>query len=132
GAAFLLMSAGKPGVAGQMAVMKQLANLAKAMHDMHQVEGSRRRAQAIEGAVRRDLSKVAAALSEGAKQEKADAVASTDPRAAEAARVAQQGQTSTTRAAGSPLPNKLADGKPRTGAGVRTGPDRGSGRGPER
>lgn len=134
GAAFLLMSASKPGAAGQIAVMKQLANLAKAMHDMHQVEGSLRRAQAIEAAVRGDLSKVATALGATAKKEKTDAISAIDPRAAEAAQVAQQGQASvsTTRASVSPLPNKLTEGKPRTRTGVRTGPDRGSGRGSER
>lgn len=63
-AAALLGSAtgGRNSAAAQAAMLRQLANLAKALYDMHVADKDLRRAQQIESAVRNDLVKVAATL----------------------------------------------------------------------
>lgn len=131
GAAYLMLAANKPGVAGQAAVLRQMANLAKALHDMHQAEGAVRRAAAVQRAVLSDLRTVSDRLSAAGRTEVLAQVAAADPPAATAARVAQQGRGSGTVPLAPPIPNKLPE-RPRTGPGVRTGPGRDSDRGPER
>ncbi|WP_156391783.1 MULTISPECIES: hypothetical protein [unclassified Nocardioides] len=62
GTAYLLLAASRPGPAAYVAVLKQLANLAKALHDMHRAEAAARRARTIQLVVRRDLDMVSRRL----------------------------------------------------------------------
>lgn len=121
GAALLLLSASQSG-RGQMAqavMLRQLANLAKAIHDMHKADQDSRRAAQIERAVRGDLAKVAAWLPEpGPVGHHASEAAETVRRA----RVAQ-GRTATAEPMSSPLPNTISPDRPRTPAGPATRPE---------
>lgn len=132
GAAYLLLAAAKPGAAGQLVMLKQLANLAKALHDMHRAEGASRRAQTIATAARMQLETVSQRLGTLEVRESAQRVTLLDPQAAEAVRVAQRGQQTAPRAPGSPIPNELPDARPRTGPGARKGPGHTPGRDHER
>ncbi|HVK28563.1 MAG TPA: hypothetical protein VM575_09480 [Nocardioides sp.] len=116
GTAYLLLAASRPGPAAYAAVLKQLANLAKAIHDMHRAEAAARRARTIQLVVRRDLDTVskrlrAAGVGTGAG---ASALTTRDPGSD------QRGPTTTPGAAGQPRPQ----------TGPRQAPGRGSDRGP--
>jgi hypothetical protein len=123
GAAMLLMQAtrGGHGVAAQAIMLRQLANLAKALYDMHKTAGEARRAAEISAAVRGQLAQVAARLPEPVMAG-ANGPATFDPEVAATIQRAQQGQAPM-RTPGSPLPNKLEPGRPRQA--TRPGRDRG-------
>lgn len=132
GAAYLMLAAASGGASAQVVVLTQLANLAKALHDMHRAEGASRRAQAIETAVRTQLVTVSNRLAEAELKETAARVAVLEPEAAAAVSRARTGQAPATRVPGSPLPNQLPDARPRTTPGAPTGPARSPERGQER
>jgi hypothetical protein len=123
GAAMLLVQAtrGGHGVAAQAIMLRQLANLAKALYDMHKTAGEARRAAEISAAVRGELAQVAARLPEPVMAG-ASGPATFDPEVAATIQRAQQGQAPM-RTPGSPLPNKLEPGRPRQA--TRPGRDRG-------
>jgi hypothetical protein len=64
GASLVLMAAamGGTGTAAQAIMLRQLLNVAKAVHDMHKASNDLRRARQISDVVRHQLSQVAAAL----------------------------------------------------------------------
>lgn len=63
GAAYVLLAASRAtGATRYLVLLTQLANLAKAVHDMHQSEAAIRRANAIQAAAQRDLGRVATVL----------------------------------------------------------------------
>lgn len=159
GAAYVLLSATLPGAAGQLAMLKSLANLARALYDMHQADGAARRANAIHTAVRTQLSHVNARLlaamppapappadraeGGGVAVLERTAPAAVDPTAAEAARIARIGQSApqAPRTPGgpasplpSPLPNPLPERPPaeRQRPGARPGGHDQADRGTER
>jgi hypothetical protein len=123
GAAMLLMSAarGGQGTTAQAIMLRQLANLAKALHDMHRAVGEVRRAGEIAAAVRGQLALVASRLPEPATVGEC----AVDARMAETVRCAQQGQ-SPVRAQGSPVPRALEPQRPRqvSGPGRDSGQER--------
>ena len=90
GAALLLASAarGGGGPAAQAVLLRQLANLAKAVHDMHCAAGELQRAGEIEHAVRGQLRQVSDRLNAAQVLE----LSTVDREAYEAARLAAQGQ----------------------------------------
>lgn len=119
GAALLLMSAarGGQGVAAQMVMLRQLANLAKAIHDMHKAAGDARQAAAIAATVRGQLATVGARLEADQRAWQAAEVARTDPQAAAAAARARTGQVQPgTASLGAPVPNPLTP-RPRIDVG---------------
>ena len=99
GAALLLISAAKGGrgAVAQAVMLRQLANLAKAVYDMHRADQDARRAAQIERSIRRDLATVSARLP--------DPGPAGDSRAAEAVRTARQAQSGAQP--GSPVPNRI-------------------------
>jgi len=103
GAALLCASlaAGGSGTVAQTVLLRQLAKTVKALHDAHQAAGDLRRANEIRDVVLRGLTAVHAAL-----PAEPAVVGVADAPAAEAARVAAQGQLSP-RAPGSPIPGSL-------------------------
>lgn len=116
GAALLLISAAKGGrgAVGQAVMLRQLANLAKAVHDMHRADQDARRAAHIERVIRTELAKVSARLP--------DPGPSGDSRGAQAVRAAQAAQAGAPeRTPGSPVPNLIEPqtARPTTGAGTR-------------
>ena len=123
GAAMLLVQAtrGGKGMAGEAIMLRQLANLAKALHDMHQTAGEARRAAEISAVVRGQLALVASRLPEPATV----GAGAVDARMAETVRCAQQGQ-SPVRAQGSPVPRALEPQRPRqvSGSGRDSGQER--------
>lgn len=123
GAAMLLVQAtrGGKGMAGEAIMLRQLANLAKALHDMHQTAGEARRAAEISAVVRGQLALVASRLPEPATV----GAGAVDARMAETVRCAQQGQ-SPVRAQGSPVPRALEPQRPRqvSGPGRDSGQER--------
>lgn len=131
GAAMLLMSAarGGQGTAAQAIMLRQLANLAKALHDMHRAVGEVRRAGEIAAAVRGQLAHVAARLPQpvGAMAGATGSpdLATFDPQAAQVLRRTQQGQLPA-RATGSPVPEQLEPERPKHT--TRPGRDRDFGR----
>jgi hypothetical protein len=133
GTAYLLLAASRGGPAAQLVVLTQLANLAKALHDMHRAEGAARRAQAIEQTIRGQLVAVSDRLTTAAQSESAAQVAVVEPTAATAARIAGTGQAAPGRSSGgqdtrpapSPLPNPLPERPERPRVPTRqTGPGR--------
>ncbi len=64
GTSLLLMQAasGGTGATSEAILLRQLANLAKALHDMHRSAGQAQRAAQIAAAVRGELAEVAAAM----------------------------------------------------------------------
>jgi len=104
GAALLLACAAHTGSGpvAQAVLLRQLANLAKAVHDMHRAAGELQRAGEIEQAVRGQLAQVSDRLSAAQVLERP----TIDPQAQEAARLAAQGQLPP-RPAGAPLPPAL-------------------------
>ncbi len=102
GAAMLLATATSKGhgLAQQAMLLRQLANLAKALHDMHQADADARRAAQIAASVRGQLATVAAALP-AAGPTAADAGG--DREASDAVRIATQGHTPLR----SPIPGPL-------------------------
>jgi len=117
GAALLLISAAKGGrgAVAQAVMLRQLANLAKAVHDMHRADQDARRAAQIERAIRRDLATVSARLPDPGP------VGHSDTKAAEAVRAARQAQGSPQRPPGSPVPNRIEPGRERTTTAARAG-----------
>lgn len=99
GAAMLLMSAaqGGQGTLAQAVLLRQLANTAKALFDMHKAIGEARRADEISNAIRGRLAEVAARMP-------APTTPTVQP--GEAVRVAQAGQVPL-RAPGPVLPSQL-------------------------
>ena len=103
GAAMLLASATSTGhgLAQQAMLLRQLANLAKAVHDMHKADTDARRAAQIAASVRGQLATVAARLPDPGPS---TAAAGGDAEVSDAVRRARQGQTPMS----SPVPNRLA------------------------
>lgn len=119
GAAMLLISAAKGGrgAVAQAVMLRQLANLAKAIHDMHRADQDARRAAQIERAIRGDLATVSARLPDPGP------VGRPDTKAAEVVRTARQAQAGPQRTPGSPVPNRIEAQRPRTAtAAGRYGP----------
>jgi hypothetical protein len=100
GASLMLMAAsmGGSGTAAQAIMLRQLLNVAKAIHDMHKASNDLRRARQISHMVKHHLSQVAAALPSIPA-----AAATVDAEAAAAVRASTAGQV-TGRAPGSVLP----------------------------
>ena len=120
GASLLLMAAsmGGTGTDAQAIMLRQLLNVAKAVHDMHKASHDLRRARQISHMVKHQLSQVAAALPSVPTP-----AATTDAEAAAAVRASTAGQV-TGRSAGSVLPPTSVQA--RTHAATRsgtTGPD---------
>jgi Relaxase/Mobilisation nuclease domain len=128
GAAMLLTSAVSQGqsVAEQVVMLRQLANLAKALHDMHQQAQELRQAREIAEVVRGQLAGVAARLdspgTSRATRSSAPEPGVRDDQAAEVVRRAQQGQTPPQ--SGTPVPTRIDPVRPRTS--TRPGPDHGA------
>lgn len=120
GAALLLMSAAKGGhgVAAQAIMLRQLANLAKALYDMHHADQDAKRAAQIERAIRRDLATVSARLPDPGP------VGHPATAGAEAVRLTRQGQPATARPLASPVPRELQPPQRRTRSTSKTGPGR--------
>ncbi|MDT4889849.1 hypothetical protein FQZ97_1266060 [compost metagenome] len=113
----MLMAAsmGGTGTAAQAIMLRQLLNVAKAVHDMHKASNDLRRARQISHMVKHHLSQVAAAL---------PSVPATTPTAdseAAAVRASTAGQV-VGRSAGSVLPPKYVQA--RTHASTRSGSTR--------
>ncbi len=111
----MLMAAtmGGAGTAAQAIMLRQLLNVAKAVHDMHKASNDLRRARQISYMVKHHLSHVAAALpSVPATTPTADSEAIAAVRASAAGQVAG-------RSAGSVLPPKYVQA--RTHADTRNG-----------
>ena len=114
GAALLLASAaaGGRGTIAQTVLLRQLANTVKALHDAHAAAGDARRAAEIRDVVVTRLQTVHDALPAAPElatvgaPDAAPPAAIEDAQAAEAARIARQGQLPP-RAPGSPLPGSL-------------------------
>jgi predicted deacylase len=104
----MLMAAtmGGSGTAAQAIMLRQLLNVAKAVHDMHKASNDLRRARQISHMVRHHLSQVAAAL----PSTPALAPAVVESEAAEAVCTSTAGQTQG-RSAGSVLPPKYAQAR---------------------
>ena len=85
GAAMLLVQAtrGGQGTAGEAIMLRQLANLAKALYDMHKTAGEARRAAEISAAVRGQLARVAARLPEPVMAGVGAPASTVDPQVAE-------------------------------------------------
>ena len=114
----MLMAAsmGGTGTAAQAIMLRQLLNVAKAVHDMHKASNDLRRARQISHMVKHQLSQVAAALpSVPATTPTADSEATAAVRASAAGQVAG-------RSAGSVLPPKYVQA--RTHASTRSGSTR--------
>jgi hypothetical protein len=115
GASILLMAAsmGGTGTAAQAIMLRQLLNVAKAVHDMHKASNDLRRARQISHMVKHQLSQVAAALPP------VPATTSTvDAEAVAAVRASTAGQVSG-RTGGSVLPPKYVQA--RTPTATRSG-----------
>lgn len=102
GASLVLMAAtmGGTGTAAEAIMLRQLLNVAKAVHDMHKASNDLRRARQISDLVQTQLSQVAAALPSVPAS-----VPAVDSEAAEAVRTSTAGQTPG-RSAGPVLPPK--------------------------
>lgn len=102
GAAMLLATATGAGhsLAQQAMLLRQLANLAKAVHDMHRADADARRAAQIAASVRGQLAAVAGRLPDAGPTA---AAAGGDVEVSDAVRRARQGQAPLR----SPLPNRL-------------------------
>lgn len=118
GASLVLMAAtmGGTGTAAQAIMLRQLLNVAKAVHDMHKASNDLRRARQISDLVKNQLSQVAAALPSAPAS-----VPAVDTEAAEAVRTGTAGQTPG-YSAGSVLPPKYEQA--RTHATTRGGTNR--------
>ena len=115
----MLMAAsmGGTGTAAQAIMLRQLLNVAKAVHDMHKASNDLRRARQISHMVKHQLSQVAAALpSVPATQP------SVDDEAAVAVQVSAAGQVSG-RSAGSVLPPKYIPARTDTTRSTTIRPD---------
>ena len=121
GAALLLASVarGGHGAAAQAIMLRQLANLGKALFDMHRADQDARRAAQIEHAVRGELATISARLGEAGSGHLPAAPAA-DVGTGDAA-VQEDAITPPQTRPGSPVPNELGE-RPRTRAG-RTGTD---------
>ncbi|MBA3809772.1 MAG: relaxase, partial [Solirubrobacterales bacterium] len=110
GASLLLASIahGGQGTVSQAVLLRQLANVAKALHDSHRAAGEAQRAAAIERVVREQLATVGTSMP-GPTLREASVV---DEQALQAARVASQGQM-TPRPPGSPVPTPIAEPEPK-------------------
>jgi hypothetical protein len=120
GASMVLMAAtmGGTGTAAQAIMLRQLLNVAKAVHDMHKASNDLRRARQINDLVRKQLSQVAAAL-----PSVPGPVQAVDAEAAEAVRTSAAGQAPA-RAAGSVVPPKYEQARTHvTTRGGTTRPD---------
>lgn len=131
GAAMLLASAarGGQGTAAQAIMLRQLANLAKAVHDVHRASGEARRAAEIAAAERNHLRRLAERLPQpvaaGQAVPASGAGAPLAPEVAATLQRLQQGHGSTGRP-GSPVPNTIESTR------VRSTTKPGADRGPER
>jgi hypothetical protein len=114
----MLMAAsmGGNGTAAQAIMLRQLLNVAKAVHDMHKASNDLRRARQISHMVKHHLSQVAAALPSVPAT-----TPTTDNEATAAVRTSTAGQVPG-RSAGSVLPPKYVQA--RTHAGTRSGSTR--------
>ncbi|WP_253190745.1 relaxase/mobilization nuclease domain-containing protein [Arthrobacter sp. SRS-W-1-2016] len=117
GASLVLIAAtmGGTGTAAQAIMLRQLLNVAKAVHDMHKASNDLRRARQISDLVKNQLSQVAAALPSVPVS-----VPAVDDEAAEAVRTSAAGQTP--GRSGSVLPPKYEQA--RTHATTRGGTTR--------
>lgn len=132
GASLLLMTATTgSGTAAQAILLRQLLNVSKAIHDMHQANNDLRRSRQINAMVRTQLVMVAKSLPaapgeahvNGAGQESANVtpVRAVDAELAETVRRAREGLAPMNQP-GSVLPPKYE--RPRTPTTTRTGNDR--------
>lgn len=110
GAAFLFAAAAQPsnGALGWAVLLRQMANLAKALHDAHAARGDLQRAQEIEQAVRSELEAVRATL----EREASTARPALDPETLRATETARRGQVPL-RPDASPLPGAPAEPPPK-------------------
>ncbi|WP_354508650.1 relaxase/mobilization nuclease domain-containing protein [Oerskovia enterophila] len=124
GAAMLLASAarGGQGTAAQAIMLRQLANLAKAVHDVHRASGEARRAAEIAAAERNHLRRLAARLPQPVASGTGVPLA---PEVAATMQRVQQGHAPAGRP-GSPVPNTIEPTR------VRSTTKPGADRGPER
>ena len=123
GAAMLLASAsrGGQGVLTQVAMLRQLGNLAAAVYDMHQRAGEVRQAEAVARTHREQLRIVHDRLRAVAEQQKPSGTATTTTEpAVERARAG----LAPLREPGSPVPTRIEPAVRRTP--TRPGPDRGT------
>ena len=106
GAALLFAAAAQPsnGALGWMVLLRQMANLAKALHDAHAARGDLQRAQEIERAVRGELEAVHATLDRQASGGRP----ALDPEELRVAETARRGQLPL-RPGASPLPSAPAE-----------------------
>lgn len=120
GAALLLISASRAGqgTAAQLVLLRQLANLAKAIHDMHRAAGDARQAAAIAATVRGQLSTVGTRLEADHRAWQAAEAARRHPQAATAIARAQAGQAPHAGAGSSPIPATLTPRSPRRDVGT--------------
>lgn len=109
GAALLLIAAVQGGEVAQAVMLRQLANLAKAIYDMHVADMDARRAAEIEQVIRGQLATVAARFP--------DPQPAAVPVVSDAVRTARQGQ----QELGSPIPNRLTPHEGRPPAHSRPG-----------
>jgi hypothetical protein len=118
GASLVLLAStmGGTGTAAQAIMLRQLLNVAKAVHDMHKASNDLRRARQISDLVKYQLSQVAAELPSAPAS-----VPAVDSEAAEAVRTSTAGQTPG-RSTGSVLPAKYEQA--RTHATTRGGTTR--------
>jgi hypothetical protein len=117
GAALLLISAAKGGrgAVAQAVMLRQLANLAKAIHDMHRADQDARRAAQIEHAIRRDLATVSALLPDPGPSGVPDTgVPGT-------MRTGRPSQSSSHHALSSPIPNRVESARARNPAAYSKG-----------
>jgi hypothetical protein len=107
GASLVLIAAtmGGAGTVAQAIMLRQLLNVAKAVHDMHKASNDLRRARQISDLVKNQLSQVAAALPSVPTP-----ASTTDAEAAAAVRASTTGQVSG-RSAGSVLPPKYVQAR---------------------
>ncbi|QOT19883.1 relaxase/mobilization nuclease domain-containing protein [Paenarthrobacter sp. YJN-5] len=122
GASLMLMAAtmGGRGTAAEAIMLRQLLNVAKAVHDMHKASNDLRRARQLSHVVKHQLAQVAAAL---------PGIPTTTPavdnEAAEAVRTGTAGQ-GPARPVGSVLPPSYEQARPHTSTrGGHTRPDHG-------
>ncbi|MCH8614404.1 relaxase/mobilization nuclease domain-containing protein [Arsenicicoccus dermatophilus] len=111
----------------QAVMLRQLANLSRALFDAHRAMEDAQRAAAIERAIRRDLAVMAARLPDPSPSPGPVSVSAghADAKAVEAVRLARQAHGAPLRQVGSPVPRDLDGGRARPVAPAGAGRDQG-------